>query len=367
VQEVIFPVEFTIFDLTQAVTGKSHRETYDHLFEQAAIAEEGGIDAYYITEHHFDPGYSISPSPNVILGALTQRTSRIRLGTMTTVLPYHHPVRAAEEIRELDLLSGGRLDLAWGRGAIRHEQEGFGVPRNESSERFEETFHAVKRFLTEGKVDHYESRWWRGDNVVILPEATQKPHPPMWLTSVSETSAYKAGRLGLHCCTAFRSVDEIQVSIENYRAGWEDEHPDEPVGKYGSMNHIFVADTEEEARRLGQPHIDGWLDHFVAVLSDKPTKNEDPSYATHERVNKELLNSTFDQAVADNRVIFGTPDHCVEQLLKMAESGVDMFQGYFQFGELDYEASNRSLRLFCQEVMPRVKENLAAKEAAATK
>lgn len=354
-------MEFTIFDLTQQVKGKTHAETYRHVFEQVAIAEAGGFDAYYITEHHFDADYNLTPSPNVLLGALSQRSERIRLGVMTTVLTYHHPLRVAEEIRMLDLLTHGRLDVAYGRGAIRREQQGWGIDRSTTYERFEIAFELVKRFLTEENVD-YDTPLFQGRGVTITPEPTQKPYPPMWLTAVSETSSYKAGRLGLHCCTAFRSEAEIRESVANYRAGWDEGQPGTPPGKYGSMHHIFVAESEPEARKWGQPQIDGWLGRFVKILSDKPVANEEPSYETHRRVNENLLRSSFDQAVADNRVIFGTPDQCVEQLLRLADSGVDMFQGYFQFGELDYEASNRSLRLFSEEVMPRVKARRAERK-----
>jgi len=345
-------MKFTCFDLTQAVENTSHAETYQHLFDQVEIAENGGMDAYYITEHHFDPGYNISPSPNVILGALSQRTEKIRLGVMTTVLPYHHPVRVASEIRELDLLTGGRLDVAFGRGAIRLEQIGWGVPRNETSERFEATFLALMRMLTEEKIDKYSSPWWSGENITILPDATQKPYPPLWLTAVSETSSYKAGRLGLHCCTAFRSQEERQVSMANFRAGWEEFSPDGPPGQYQSMHMIFVAETESEARKWAQPHIEGWLGHFVKLLSDRPKKNEEASYETHKRVNTQLLESSFDGLIADNRLIFGTPAQCIDQLERVMSDGIDVFQGYFQFGNLDYDASNRSLKLFCDEVMP---------------
>jgi alkanesulfonate monooxygenase SsuD/methylene tetrahydromethanopterin reductase-like flavin-dependent oxidoreductase (luciferase family) len=351
-------VDFAVFDLTQGVTGRSHREVYQHIIEQAIMAEEGGLDAYYITEHHFEPGYSVVGAPNVVVGALSQRTQRIRLGVMTTVLPYHHPVRVAEEIRELDLLTDGRLDVAYGRGAIRREQQGWGVPRSDSAEMFETAYHLVRRFLTEPEVESYESRWWSGGRVVIVPEPTQLPLPPMWLTAVSETSSYKAGRLGLHCCTAFRDVEEVVESIANYRAGWEEwaeVNPDTSPGKYGGLYHVFVAETLKEAQELAQPHIEGWLDHFVKILSDRPVDKEEPSYETHRRVNEKLLKSNFQQLIEDGRLIFGTPDQCVQQLEHIASSGINLIQGYFQFGELDYAASNRSLQLFCDEVLPKVR------------
>ena len=183
----------------------------------------------------------------------------------------------------------------------------------------------------------------------------------MWLTAVSETSSYKAGRLGLNICTAFRSLEEREDSIAGYRAGWEEFSSDDAPGLVQSTHQIFVAETIEDADKWGRPHLEGWLDHFVKVLSDRPAKNEEASYETHKRVNQKLLDSTFQALIDDNRIIYGTPDQCVEQLELMFDNGVDVFSGYFQFGELDYDASNRSMKLFCDEVMPKLKGRNATK------
>jgi alkanesulfonate monooxygenase SsuD/methylene tetrahydromethanopterin reductase-like flavin-dependent oxidoreductase (luciferase family) len=357
---------FSVFDVTQSISGRPHRAVYDHVFEQAAIAERGGIDAYYLAEHHFDPKYSVLASPNLLLAALAQRTSTIRLGAMTTVLPYHHPVRVAEEIRTLDALCGGRLDVAFGRGALRLEQTGWGIERSETSEMFETSYELVRTLLVENEVPSFDARWWKGGRVVLVPEATQLPHPPFWLTAVSFTSAYKAGRLGMHLATAFRSNDERREIVENYRAGWEEwreSHPGAPVGLYASEHHVFVAETVAEADRFARPHLEGWMEHFLKIISDRPAAGEDPSYDTHKRHHNGIMASSWQQLIDDCRVVYGTPDQVVAQLTRMADSGMDMFMGYFQFGELDYDASNRSMKLFCEEVLPRVR-HLNAKPAA---
>lgn len=357
-------MDLAVFDLTQAVRERPHADTYRHMFTQLDIAERGGMDGYYITEHHFDPGYNVTPAPNLIIAAMSQRTERIRLGVMTTVLPYHHPVRVAEEIRELDMLTNGRLDVALGRGAIRAEQLGFGVDRTQTLEMFEASFDLVLRFLKEERVGRYVSPWWSGEGVVITPEPVQRPHPPLWLTAVSTTSSYKAGRLGLNICTAFRDYAERAQHAASFREGWQEFHADKPLGKYGSVHPTFVGETEAEARRLGQHHIDGWFSHFVKVLSDRPSNTDDPSYETHKRAHVRLLNSTFDQLIEDNRIIFGSPEQCAEQLGRLEDSGVDAFQGQFQLGEMDYGVSTRSLQLFCDEVVPRVRARRKASALA---
>src|SRR5947207_3334504 len=141
-------MEFHVFDVTG---GGQHDQAmvYERHFRQLELAERGGMDGYWFAEHHFDPAFNITPSPNLLIAAAASRTRRIQLGNMCNVLPYHHPLRAAEEIRMLDLLTNGRLQVGLGRGSLFHEQRGWGVPREETAERFEVTWDLMRRFLTE--------------------------------------------------------------------------------------------------------------------------------------------------------------------------------------------------------------------------
>jgi len=98
------------------------------------------------------------------------------------------------------------------------------------------------------------------------------------------------------------------------------------------------------------------MEHFLRIISDRPVEGEDPSYDTHKRHHLGIMGSSWEQMVADCRVVYGTPDQVVEQLRRMGEAGMDMLLCHFQFGNLDYEAGNRSLKLFCEEVLPRVRD-----------
>jgi alkanesulfonate monooxygenase SsuD/methylene tetrahydromethanopterin reductase-like flavin-dependent oxidoreductase (luciferase family) len=346
------------FDLTQSLPDRPHREVYQHVYDQVDIAERGGLLGYYLAEHHFDPKYSVLGSPNLLVAQLAARTERLRLGVMTTVLPYHHPVRAAEEIRTLDMICNGRFDVAFGRGALRLEQLGWGIVRSETAEMFETAYDLVRKLLVENVVESYDARWWKGGRVELVPEATQKPHPPFWHTAVSFTSCYRAGRLGMNLATTFRSNAERIETVENYRAGWEEwelENPGSHPGLYASLHHVFIGETVAECERLARPHLEGWMEHFLRVISDRPIEGEDPSYDTHKRHHRAIMASSWEQMVEDCRVLCGTPDQVVAQLERMNASGMDMLLGQFQFGNLDYAASSRSMQLFCDQVLPRVK------------
>ncbi len=105
-------MRYSGFSLCDGAAGYTHIETLSHLLRQVEIADQGGMDGWFFAEHHDNAVYSLTPSPNLLVAAAASRTEQIRLGTMVTVLPYHHPLRAAEEIRLLDALTGGRLEVA---------------------------------------------------------------------------------------------------------------------------------------------------------------------------------------------------------------------------------------------------------------
>lgn len=331
-------MELTVFDLTaRAAPGTGPDcSAYERVIDQARLADEGGLDAYYLTEHHFNPGFHVVPSPNLLVAALSQTTARARLGVMCTNLTLHHPVRVAEEIRMLDLLTGGRLEVGFGRGAADHELEGYGVDPCDAEPIFDQSLALVRELLTTGETEGYEGGPWHGQKVVLVPEPTQRPHPPLWLAAVSDRSVQKAARLGLNLCTAFLDIDGVARTARLYRDAWQEAVPHVPCGRYGTLQQVFVGETEAELRRSAGPQLQGWV---TAGLS-------------------------LEEATAQGRLVYGTPEHCTAQLLRLAASGVDMFQGWFQFGSLDHETSNRSLALFCATVVPAVRAALAGQPGA---
>lgn len=364
-------MQFTAFDLTSPTSdGASawrpvevdiaHSRAYQHIIDQVLLADAGGLDAYFFTEHHFNPGFQVVPSPHLLIAALSQVTSRIDLGAMCTNLPLYHPVRVAEEIRMLDALTGGRLQMGFGRGTAPHEQSGYGVERAETEWLFDESFDLVRELLANDQVESYDSGPWSGGGVLLTPEATQRPYPTMWITAVSDKSITKAARLGVNLCTAFLDSDEVARTSRLYRDAWQEARPDEPTGEYGTMQHIFVGETEQEARTLAQPQLNAWLTAGLeaAVAIGNADGSADKGYEDHASYFDKITNLPFEEAIEHGRIIFGTPEQCVEQLLAKAEGQVDMFQGWFQFGGLDFDASNRSLQLFCDEVAPKVRQQL---------
>ena len=115
---------------------RSHEQFYQEIIEEAEYAEVLGYDGFWVGEHHFQASQRVFPSPQMVLAAIAQRTKRIRLGTGVTVLPVNDPIRIAEDMAALDLLSHGRVDFGVGRGYQPHEFAGFNVALETTKERF---------------------------------------------------------------------------------------------------------------------------------------------------------------------------------------------------------------------------------------
>ena len=161
-------------------------EVYDEHLQEAVLAEELGYDHVWTTEHHFyDDAWSPSLLP--ILSAIAQRTSRIRLGTFIIILPFHHPVRVAEDAATVDILSKGRLDLGVGQGYVVSEFDSFRIPRSQRGGRVEEGVELIRRCFTEENFS-FDGKYYQMKNVNLTPKPVQKPYPPIWIAAMAEKS-----------------------------------------------------------------------------------------------------------------------------------------------------------------------------------
>lgn len=352
-------MEYSAFSLCEGVSGRSHVQVLQHLLEQVEIADRGDLDMWFFAEHHANPSYSLTPSPNLLIAAASQRTNTIRLGNMVNVLPYHHPLRAAEEIRVLDALTGGRLEVGVGRGGIPCEQAAFGLEGSDNGERFTIALELLFRFLTETKVD-YDTKYWAGTGAVTVPEPTQRPHPPLWLACVSDQSFATAARLGINCATSLSYPALLADQLRQYRAAWE-EAGHEGEGRFGLLAYTVVAESTAEAIRFGKEFVQRKVDGFLHAFSKNgPTTDHKSASWSRRRLFEHISRLTFNELVDENLIVFGTVDECVEQLQSLKSAGVDMFSAWIQFAELDFAFAKRSLRLFCEEVVPTVEAKRGA-------
>lgn len=230
---------------------------YERVLQRIDIMEQAGYDAVWLTEHHFSD-YSVCPSIPVMGAYAAARTKRLRIGTGVTLAAFYHPLRLAEELALLDILSGGRLNWGAGRGFDQREFRAFGIPMAESQARFYEAVDIVMRAWCESRLT-YQGKYFSFDAVEVLPKPCQQPHPPVWIACGSEDSlrfAASAGHsvlLGPHSTFAEMGRDRDFYRTQLEADGFSMSGRDIPMARL-----IAIAATDQEAEQVASEGVK-WL------------------------------------------------------------------------------------------------------------
>src|SRR5206468_293307 len=245
-------MRFGTYYFLQAPPALAHAEVFRREIEQMAWTEELGFDSLWLTEHHFIE-YGLSVSPTVLAAAAAMRTRRVRIGLAAAILPFHDPIRLAEELAMVDILSGGRLDVGVGRGNRPVEFEGYRVPQIESRERFEEALAILVRAWTMERFS-YEGRHYTLPEVRVIPKPLQQPHPPLYVVCVSPDTIEATALRGLPMLNSLLRgpVDQLSQSRDTYvracrKAGRNGAELAGLLGQWGVSRHVYVAPTDAEA------------------------------------------------------------------------------------------------------------------------
>ena len=182
-------MDFGIFfelSVPRPFTAEAERRVYEHALAQAELADELGFDSLWAVEHHFLEEYSHCSAPEVFLTACATRTRRIRLGhgAIVCVPEMNHPVRVAERVAVLDIISGGRLEVGTARSSTWTELGGFRANPDDTKKTWDEYVRVLPRMWTEERFA-YEGFSFSMPERAILPKPLQKPHPPLWVTVTS--------------------------------------------------------------------------------------------------------------------------------------------------------------------------------------
>ena len=174
-------MKFGLFSHLPWPEGTTPSQVIHEATEQLCLAEETGYYSSWFAEHHFSR-YGIGSSSLVVLSNLAAQTKSIRLGTAVLVPPLHHPVHLAEDAATLDVVSGGRLDVGFGRGTANYEYTGYNVDPSESQERFQETISIVEGLWTTPDFN-YEGKYFNVNQANLVPPPVQEPHPPIYIAA----------------------------------------------------------------------------------------------------------------------------------------------------------------------------------------
>ena len=331
-------LEFGIFDHLD----RNHlplREYYEQRLQVIEAFDRYGFYAYHVAEHHFTP-LGMAPSPSVFLSAIAQRTSRLRFGTFVYALPVHHPLRVLEEICMLDHMSGGRLEIGFGRGSVPFEISYYGQSAEERQQIYAERLDLILKAFTVDTLT-WDGRYDQFTDVPMELKSLQQPHPPLWYGAHSPASAERAARKGLNIVTNDMPANARAI-VARYREVWSEAQSAVVLPKMGVVRFIVVADTDETALTIARRAYLRWRASFTYLSELNGTLPESP-----------LRVESFDALIGQGQAIAGSPDTVRAFLAHQVEdSRVNYIVGQFCFDDLTLGEMLRSVELFAAHVMP---------------
>jgi alkanesulfonate monooxygenase SsuD/methylene tetrahydromethanopterin reductase-like flavin-dependent oxidoreductase (luciferase family) len=339
-------LEFGVFDHLDRNDLPLH-DFYEQRLKVIEAFDRTGFYAYHVAEHHFTP-LGMAPSPSVFLSAIGQRTRRLRFGTFVYALPVHHPLRVFEEICMLDHMSGGRLEIGFGRGSVPFEISYYGQNAEERQEIYAERLELILKAFTVGTLD-WNGRYDQFKNVPMELSSLQKPHPPLWYGAHSPDSAARAARKGLNIVTN-DMPGNTRAIVERYQEVWGEAQAAQSNAaappKMGMVRFILVADSDDEAITIARRAYLRWRASFTYLSEKNGTLPQSP-----------LRVDSFDTLIAQGQAIAGAPDTvCAFLASQTKECGVNYIVGQFCFGDLALGEMLRSVELFAAQVMPALRK-----------
>ena len=358
----------------------------EETLEQCILADEMGFDYVWFVEHHFLTTFSSSPCPEVIFGALSRLTKRIRLGFGVVILPYHHPVRVAERVAMVDQLSHGRVDFGTGRSAP-YEQTGMGIDPRYTREMWEESLTMIPK-IWESETFEWEGKFWNVPPRQVLPKPYQKPHPPIWVAALQPSTYQLAAEKGIGVMALGVSAPSVlEPHIQQYR---ETIKTAQPVGAVVNNQWLsscfgYCGEDDAAARELcsrslknffapGRPYVQDLTDVYQRLLEqwggipehlvqnfsryiDVKESSEGTATQFDLSGGNALAHKIWEEMDPDTLVdrgviIAGNPQSCIEAIRLHQATGVDQIQFLMATETVEHSQVMKSIELFGKYVIP---------------
>ena len=333
-------------------------EVYQNELKLADLAEPLGFDSIWGVEHHFTD-YTMCPDVLQFLSYMAGRTERVQLGSMVVVLPWHDPMRIAEQFSVLDHLSGGRAIIGVGRGLGRVEFEGFRLDMSESRTRFAESAKMLVDALENG-VAEFDGELIKQPKVDIRPKPYKSFHGRTYAAAVSPESSLALAQLGLGILIIPQKPwSEVENELKAYREIFQEVNGT-PAPPPIVVGFTFCHEDEDRAKEMANEYVgnywDSIMDHYE-FRSDhlKETKGYEYYGKFTEKIEQYGTQDVKDFFL--DLQVWGTPAQCYDKIMSTrGRVGSDSFLAAFSFGAMPYDEVEKSMRLFAKEVLPRLKE-----------
>jgi alkanesulfonate monooxygenase SsuD/methylene tetrahydromethanopterin reductase-like flavin-dependent oxidoreductase (luciferase family) len=344
-------------NIFQASEERADHQVYRDEIRLADLAEPLGFESIWGVEHHFTD-YTMCPDVVQFLTYMAGRTTTVQLGSMVVVLPWHDPVRVAEQVSMLDALSGGRMIFGMGRGLGRVEFEGFRVDMGESRERFVESAEMILAGLEQGYVK-YEGQFFSQPERQIRPAPAKSFKGRTYAAAVSPESSRIMAELGVGILIIPQKPwDSMMAELDTYKEIFREANGTEAPPTI-TAGWTFCDEDGDRAKELGKKYIGGYyetvLKHYELAGSHlQGTKG----YEYYGQMSK-ALNKYGEQSGIDffcDLQVYGTPDECFEKIMDIRSMvGAESFVHVPSYADMPIEEAERNMRLFADKVMPRLK------------
>ncbi len=374
---------FTMYNLDR----DPYREVLDRAIEQTLAIEQAGFHSVWLGEHHFGgEGWETLPNPLMLGSHLAARTTTLRIGIAAVILPQWHPLRAAEDVAMLDQLSSGRVECGVGKGIDTRALTNLNLlnPDRRDPERnasvFLETLDAMVKAWTddamtfEGKYYsfprpglpdptrgwyHERNPGWRSEDgeyvgMSLIPKPFQQPHPPLWNMTDSPPGFALAAERGMGALTWLRSSRALREGLEYYREMSAEQGRELVLGENcGVMRVCFVAESDEEARRLSEPAVELVYRDYLGAGG---RRSRDIYAEPGETLTAEDTEMPwFDFLDARGHLIIGSPETVAAKIDGYEEElGLSLLLIWMWLPGVKRDVTMRSLELFNAEVLPRL-------------
>ena len=333
-------MKYGIFDHMDYGGAQTPADFFENRLKLAELYDRQGFHAYHLAEHHATP-LGMSPSPNVFLSALAQRTTTLRFGPLVYCLPLYHPLRLFEEICMLDQLSCGRLEMGIGRGISPIELDYFGLSKEDGPAMYKEAFELILRGMEGGSLT-FEGAHYAVHDMPVTMSPIQRPHPPLWYGVQNPAATEWPSENAFNVITNQTSDAASQIT-DSYTEAWlragraEDDLPN-----LGMTRYVVIAETEEEAVMTASRAYPVWRKSFMALWDLHGQKPVGVNYP-----------GAFKGVMETGQGVAGTPEQVTDILrAQIHTAGINYLVCRFAFGDLTFDESCRSVELFSEQVRP---------------
>ena len=343
-------MKFGIMNLFPVSDGSSDQQVLRDTLEEIQIADELGFDSVWLAEHHFSK-YGILGSPLQFGMAVAERTKRITIGTAVLVLPFHDPLRLAEDVAALDVMSGGRVVIGVGRGYQPKEFGGFGIPLEQSRKRYEETLDVLRLALTTEDFS-YKGEIFQYENITTYPRPFTPGGPRILQGTVSPENFRQRGTVGEPIITSpnFTPLTLMKRNFDAYREASLANGHDPSAHDLPFMQQVWAGHGEEGLREAAAAALEYYRSVGKVIPGSEEALEAERTY--YEKVAENIRLLTLEQTLTHGGN-FGTPQRVAETVAELRDQlGINHYISWMRIPSLRREEALRSMETFAAEVIP---------------